>query len=133
MQANLTIKYNGSTVHIAGLEMKTADNEYTMNACAALTRHGSRMLTAKTADLETAEQALKAAKSKARAMGKKVCKSCEAAALAEAPAGQTFRFLVSLDEANEVTTTVEITAGTRAEAKALARKTPGALAVTSLD
>lgn len=133
MQANLTIKYNGSTVHITGLAMKTADNEYTMNACAALTRHGYRMATAKTADLETAEQALKVAKAKARSMGKKLCKSCEAAALAEEPTGTTYRFLVSLDEANEVTTTVEITASTRAEAKALARKTPGALAVTSLD
>lgn len=133
MQANLTVKYNGSTVHIAGLEMKTAADEYTMNACAALTRHGHRMLTAKAADLETAEQALKVAKAKARAMGKKLCKSCEAAALAEQPEGETYRFLVSLDEANEVTTTVEITAGSRADAKALARKTPGALAVTSLD
>lgn len=83
MQATHALKYNSSTVHITGLAMRTADNEYTMNACAALTRHGSRMATAKMADLETPEQALKAAKALASSLRKKVCKSCEAAALAE--------------------------------------------------
>lgn len=133
MQANITIKYNGSTVHITGLEMKTADDEYTMNACAALTRSGHRMSTARTETIETAEQALKIAKAKARAMGKRVCKSCEAAALAEQPEGRTYRFLVNLNEETEETTVVETTAETRAEAKAKARRTPGALAVAALD
>jgi hypothetical protein len=131
---NHTIKYNSSSVHITGLGMKTAaTNEFTFSACASLTRHGHRMQTAKTGEIETAEQALKTAKALARSMGKKVCKTCEAHALAEQTAGKTFRFLISTDELDETGTEVTVTAADRREAKAKARQLPGVFAVTALD
>jgi hypothetical protein len=79
MSATLTLRYNASTIHIAGLEMATADNEFTMNACPALTRSGSRMQRAKGEYTDPAE-ALKAARSKGAAIRKTVCKSCTTAA-----------------------------------------------------
>lgn len=79
MTETLTLRYNASTIHIAGLDMATADNAFTMNACAALTRSGSRMAKAKGEWTDPAE-ALKAAQSKGRALRKSVCKSCTAAA-----------------------------------------------------
>lgn len=76
------LKYNGSSVHITGVVMKTMSDEFAMNHCASLTRNGYKMATAKTEPLEDAGQALKKARSLARAIGKKLCKRCEAAALA---------------------------------------------------
>ncbi|MFD8226874.1 hypothetical protein ACFV16_22185 [Streptomyces massasporeus] len=145
MQTNLRIKYNGSSVHIDGLNIRTTGggndvgghiSYYAKSACATITRNGYRMATAKTDELATAEQALKVAKALARSMGKRLCKSCEAAALAqidEQAAGQTYRFLISKDELDETGTEVKVTAGSRAEAKRQARQIPGVIAVTSLD
>lgn len=79
---NGTLKYNGSSVHITGVTMKTINDPFAMNHCASLTRNGYKMATAKMEPLEDAEQALKEAKSFSRAYGKKLCKRCEAAALA---------------------------------------------------
>lgn len=79
MDATYTLKYNGSSLHIAGLEMTTASDEFTMNACSALTRSGSRMQTAR-GEWDTPAEALKAARSKAVAIRKTLCKSCTAAA-----------------------------------------------------
>ncbi len=134
--SEIRIKYNSSTVHIDGLNIRSKGSEfdYAQNACSALTR-SYNFCTVK-GKYATAGEALKAAKPMARALSKRLCKSCEAAALAmvdektEEPAGQTFQFLADLTTGETVR--VEASAATRAEAKRLARhKVPGTVAVTS--
>lgn len=78
MNATLTLRYNASSLHIAGLEVASTD-EFTMNSCAALTRSGSRMQLAK-GEWTTPAEALAAAQLKGRVLRKNVCKSCQAAA-----------------------------------------------------
>jgi hypothetical protein len=90
MAGTLTLKYNSATVHIDGLEVRSQGSEfdYSVTACGALTR-GYRFCTAKGAHA-TAADALAAAKTLAKSLTKKLCKTCtaaaEAAIAAEAPA-----------------------------------------------
>lgn len=83
-----TIKYNRSSIHIDGLEIRTTSSGeekggvvtyYAENACGALTSSGTRMATAGTS--HDVADALKKARGKANALGNKLCKKCEAAAL----------------------------------------------------
>lgn len=78
MTVKLTLRYNASTLHIAGLDMASTD-EFTMNACAALTRSGYRMQRAR-GEYDTPAEALDRARATSRAIRKNLCKSCEAAA-----------------------------------------------------
>lgn len=86
----LTIRYNRSSVHIQGLTERTTGavnnkaevtgvvSYYAESACGGLTRSGYKMAVSNTYD--NAEAALKGAQLKARALGLKMCKSCEKAA-----------------------------------------------------
>lgn len=77
------IHYNRTTNHITGFALKST-NEFTMNTCGAVTR-SNLARSGKTYD--TASEALAAARSLG---GRRLCKNCERAALAqielEAPA-----------------------------------------------
>lgn len=86
-----TIKANRSTVHIAGIteRTKSAGTErggvvgyYAESACAGLTRSGHRM--ENLGDYADLGDALQHAKYATYSIsGRKVCKTCEAAALAQ--------------------------------------------------
>src|SRR5690242_10132034 len=88
MTANYSIRYNRATNHIAGIACMTTSNKtdedinrtgvvayYAENACGVLTR--GRL--AQGASYESLEEALDAAR---KTGGRKVCKTCEKAALA---------------------------------------------------
>jgi hypothetical protein len=88
MTANYSIRYNRATNHIAGIACKTTSNQtdedinrtgvvayYAENACGVLTR--GRL--AQGASYEGLEEALDAAR---KTGGRKICKTCEKAALA---------------------------------------------------
>lgn len=79
MNATYTIRYNRTTNHISGLDAATIDNGTTWNACGALTRGSAAGRLADGKKVETVEEALKSAR---LAGGRKICKSCEKAALA---------------------------------------------------
>jgi hypothetical protein len=83
-----TIRYNRSSNHIQGLTEATQSSGeerggvvgyYAQSACAGLTRSGRSMGTGQSYD--TVQDALTAARSNAAAAGRKVCKSCEKAAV----------------------------------------------------
>lgn len=89
----LTLKYNRSTQHIDGLTIRTTSTQtdeqanasgvvayYAENACGAITRSGSRM--AAGMSLESPGEALRSAEASALAAGRKMCKTCRAAAFA---------------------------------------------------
>jgi hypothetical protein len=85
----LHIKYNRTTIHIEGLtEQTTGGGEvrgsvvtyYAQSACAGLTRSGYNMAYGNIG-FTSASDALTDARSKADATGRKLCKSCEKAAL----------------------------------------------------
>lgn len=87
-----SIRYNRATNHIAGIECKTQSTGeekggvvayYAENACGVLTR--GRL--AQGASYEDLEEALKAARITG---GRKVCKTCEKAALAAIEAAETY-------------------------------------------
>lgn len=73
------ILYNRTTNHIDGLDIRSAGSEfdYAENACGALTRGRTRMARGK--EFDTATEALAAA----RVSPRKLCKTCESAALAQ--------------------------------------------------
>jgi hypothetical protein len=75
MNATYTIKYNRTTNHIAGLDIRTAGSEmnYSQNACPTLTRSVNFAEGKTSTDLR---EILKSAKIN----GRKVCKHCEKAA-----------------------------------------------------
>lgn len=82
-----TLRYNRTSIHIDGLSIRTKSDGkdvgghvsyYAENACGALSRSGSKMAVSTTSDDVAA--ILKAARSKAIAIGNKLCKTCEAAA-----------------------------------------------------
>lgn len=83
----MNLKYNAATVHIDGLDVRTAagsgdhDSRWSLTACPALTR-STRFVTAK-GEHATAADALKAATTLARSLNKKVCKKCTQAAEAQ--------------------------------------------------
>jgi hypothetical protein len=76
-EAEYTIKYNRTTNHIAGIAERSngSDLNYAQSACPVLTR-SYNLATGKT--FTSAAKALESA----RKGGRKVCKHCEAAALA---------------------------------------------------
>jgi hypothetical protein len=76
----ITIKYNASTVHIDGLDIRSAGGEfdYALSACPALSR-SYNYATAK-GEWSDAGEALTAAELKARVLRKKLCKYCTEAA-----------------------------------------------------
>lgn len=78
-----TLKSNRTSIHIQGLTERSKGSEmnYAQSACASLTRSGHRMSAG--ASFDTPTEALKAARLRARASSRKVCKNCEAAAEAE--------------------------------------------------
>lgn len=86
-----TVKTNRSSVHIAGIteRTKSAGTErggvvgyYAESACSSLTRNGRRM--ASLGNFDQLQDALDKARSAAPLIsGRKVCKTCEAAALAQ--------------------------------------------------
>lgn len=107
----ITIKYNRSTTHIDGLEIRTSSTQsseqanasgvvayYAENACGSLTRSARNMATGKS--FEGAAEALK----HADALGRKVCKNCRAAAMmaiiAEAYAMNEARYAEAQAEAD---------------------------------
>jgi hypothetical protein len=74
-----TIKYNGSTSHLAGIDERTQGSEfnYAVSACSALSR-SARFCNGKSFD--DLSEALKGLRSNAAAGRRKVCKNCESAA-----------------------------------------------------
>lgn len=74
--SDYSIRYNRTTNHIAGFEIASTD-AYTQNTCGALTR-SSPVRSGKT--FTTAAEALDAAR---KLGGRKICKNCERAALAQ--------------------------------------------------
>lgn len=84
-----TIRYNGKTNHIEGLQEVTTGahtdanvtgvvSYYAQSPCASLTRSGFRMAVGQS--FETASEALSAAEASAKATGRKLCKNCVKAA-----------------------------------------------------
>jgi hypothetical protein len=90
-----TIKANRSTVHIAGLEERTTTTGeerggvvgyYAQSACAGLTRSGHRMENLGSYE-DLAEAVRRATQATYSISGRKVCKTCLAAAEATQPQG----------------------------------------------
>ncbi|MFC9432699.1 hypothetical protein [Nocardia sp. NPDC057030] len=83
-----TIVYNGSSVHIKGLEIRTTGkgqesggvvSYYAKSACPALSRTGARFSTSVTIQDDVAE-ALRVATGTASAMNNNMCAKCQKAA-----------------------------------------------------
>jgi hypothetical protein len=72
-----TIRYNRTTNHIAGIEVRSEGSQldYARTACPALSRSATRMATGPV--VTDLAEALKIARSRG---GRKICRSCEAAA-----------------------------------------------------